>query len=360
MTDYLIELYPADFFFFANDRINHPDVKDAYYTRSAYFPQQTGLLGMLRYQLLLQNGITRPGLSAIPSAQINRAAGLIGRESFRGTAAQSFGAIQKISPLFLTHRGEEASSLRFLHTIPMTEGFAFEKQKPPVSTAYLNGNQKGFLPWLADFKAKKGTTQGMIDQEGNRFSMAEIFLETERTGIKKSDSGVPDSGAFYRQLMRGLHKEYAFAFIATMADHFVEEGTTVTEKVQFARNTATLGAERSAFFMEVTPHPGFSFTDTLPDKIKTAPGQVTCLSDTLLPEALAPELVDFLAGDTFLFNNLKTSINEPNFYAKPGLNQAARYLLQRGSVFFTSNKEDLLGKLSAETAWTNIGFNHCI
>lgn len=361
MTEYLIELHPADFFFFANDRINHPNVKDAYYTRSAYYPQQTGLLGMLRYQLLLQNGATEPGLVSIPTknGNLTRAENLIGKESFNATAGQSFGAIRKISPLFLTQRGENGTR-RYLHTVPLTEGLAFEKQQPAVRAVSLNGRKKDFLPWLPAYKSKVGLAEGLIDDKGKRFRIDEIFRETERTGIKKSEDGTPDTGAFYRQLVRGLRDGYAFAFFTTLDDTFKSAESADPEPVKLGNATVSLGAERSAFFMKVVPRAGISFGDTLPEKLKTATSQVACISDTFLPDDLPDDLFDFLVGETTLFNNLKTLVSQANFYAKPDLNTASRYLLRRGSVFFTSRKTELLKKLEGEKPWTNIGFNHCI
>jgi CRISPR-associated protein Cmr3 len=56
MAKYLIKLYPIDRYFFGSDVTFGADNSN-YFVRSVYFPQQTTLLGMLRYYLLLQNNM---------------------------------------------------------------------------------------------------------------------------------------------------------------------------------------------------------------------------------------------------------------------------------------------------------------
>ena len=101
---YLIRLKPLSSFYFGSER-NFQD-GESYLARSLRFPQQTTLLGVLRYKLLQAYGL-------LDSHNYGRAAGndaekYIGPESFSANqhAGEEDGAIISILPLFLMKRDE--------------------------------------------------------------------------------------------------------------------------------------------------------------------------------------------------------------------------------------------------------------
>ena len=60
MTTKLIKLTPLGEFFFGGDVTFGKANKRSYYVQSRRFPQQTTLLGMLRYELLKKNNLLSP------------------------------------------------------------------------------------------------------------------------------------------------------------------------------------------------------------------------------------------------------------------------------------------------------------
>ena len=100
---YLVELTPVGNYFFGSERTFNSTDKATnesritnYLVRSRMYPQQTSLLGLIRYVLLLKNGKL--------NGTIEEKAKLIGQKSFQGMEAASnvkWGIINTISPLFL-------------------------------------------------------------------------------------------------------------------------------------------------------------------------------------------------------------------------------------------------------------------
>lgn len=204
---YLIELTPIDGFFFANDRLSFDEAVVPYYTRSAYYPQQTGILGLLRHQLLLQNGLLKPGEKGIAEELREAANALIGTHSFDGSAGQSFGAIQSISPLFLLNG--TPNNLNFLHFKP--ESFPYTYSWESKGRCNLGGMDKKGLPRLEGFVAKKHPYgPHWLDQQGKTWEVDDLFVTQERTGIRKRRLA-EDHGdkAYYRQvwLQRKIHRD---------------------------------------------------------------------------------------------------------------------------------------------------------
>ena len=95
---FLIKLQPLDRFFFGGD-VTFGQNNEDYFVRSLKYPQQTTLLGMLRYILLLQNDLLDEKGKVKDYKKANN---LIGTDSFDpNEQGQSFGVIQNLSPIFI-------------------------------------------------------------------------------------------------------------------------------------------------------------------------------------------------------------------------------------------------------------------
>jgi len=103
---YLIKLKPLDLFFFSQETKYRRKGKDKYeadyYQVSAYFPQQTALLGMLRYYMLQVN-------SQIPINNAATAKKLIGNKSFDvGETNSDFKTIKNLSAIFILDKNDKS------------------------------------------------------------------------------------------------------------------------------------------------------------------------------------------------------------------------------------------------------------
>ena len=98
-----IRLRPLSKFLFGREKTKG---RTDYFLRSHLFPQQTAVLGLLRYEILRRNDL----LSFKGINDADEAAKHIGKSSFSGTATQTFGEIEQVSPIELVC-GQEVFNL---------------------------------------------------------------------------------------------------------------------------------------------------------------------------------------------------------------------------------------------------------
>ena len=91
---------PVDSFFFGGEKHDNNE-KANYFVEFNCYPQQTTILGFLRYLLLIENDLI--GTDEIKT----KGEPIIGKESFDYTNTnQSFGRIKSISPLYFLLKGD--------------------------------------------------------------------------------------------------------------------------------------------------------------------------------------------------------------------------------------------------------------
>lgn len=359
---YLLELTPVDGFFFANDRLSFDEAVTPYYTRSAYYPQQTGILGLLRHQLLLQNGLLKPGQRGITTANQSAADALIGQESFNGSTTQKFGVIESISPLLLLTGADDAPN--FLHPKPETYGYTYTWEAQ--GRCNLGGTQQQGLPQMQGFVAKTHPFGPQwLDQQKKLWDADQLFNTQERTGIRKRRlAGDLGDKAYYRQvwLQRKLKSEDGilelkprYAFLLQLSNEWSDYGTQ-NQPVVLENNMVHFGAERSLFQMSIKPAT-FLFEETLPDLTSLGPQALYCASDMLLTDALR-KLIRFSANVSIRFNNMRSTNADVNHYIRVKLHNHWLWMLRRGAVLYSDDPDSLTTAINAQTAYFNIGYNH--
>ncbi|MBK9227474.1 MAG: hypothetical protein IPL67_10580 [Ignavibacteria bacterium] len=161
----LIKLYPYERFFFGGEN-TFGENNTNYMVRSEFFPQQTSLLGLLRYQILLKAGDDIFKDNRIIDK--DGAAKLIGEKSFDPTSTNDFKKIKCISPVFV--------SIRRLFLVPCKPGVYARKRFVQVSQFRQRRFRSGkspiqrniktdFVPDMKDFQAKKGLDNLLINRE---------------------------------------------------------------------------------------------------------------------------------------------------------------------------------------------------
>lgn len=119
MSNFLIKLTPVDKFFFGGDMAfyvegdeSHNDNYGTYFVESSMFPQQTSLLGMLRFLLLRGDPSLFDGSRIIPGKE-DEVVKLIGASSFQvrnqGRDTSVFGKIRNIHRCFVLCTGADGS-----------------------------------------------------------------------------------------------------------------------------------------------------------------------------------------------------------------------------------------------------------
>jgi len=388
---YKIDLRPMDVFFFGGEQHFGEDEDANYFVRSNYFPQQSGVLGMLRHQLLIQNDcmpITKKNSGTVSS--------LIGYESYNIEKSElKFGAIEKISPLFISNAGE----LLF----PEAYEFYIDKKNAPkklsqIEVKTLTG-QTLIYPeiektsiisvgesYLGKYDIKELLVSTKNNQQYDYFCSKErkeekerknwpangMFIETGKPGIQKSlrkQKGQKDQG-FYKQFSFSFPNDVCFTFFAEIdrdiAKHF-ESGRIM------------LGGEKSAFHMVVEEFKGkgspfdenSAFYAGLYERSHNSFHKIVCLSDCIVSDELACK-VAFMSNTMIEFRNSRSKVSNTSNYNrmdKKYENDKSQYnspvrsqkyqLLKRGSVLWVD--DDLLNTVQTslnQPQHRAIGYNY--
>ena len=366
MPHYHFRLQPLDQYFFGDERsFGTPDNAN-YFVRSRYWPQQTTLLGLLRFELLRRHGLLRqPGVSR----QLDPAAEpLIGPASFNPReTAQTFGRIRQISPLWLEKDGQPYVIAPLDHALT---------QAPVAATAatYLNLVGTGSAPspfyegpdqpWLA----KTPLTEALIPlgEPGDPIPFEEVFHPVTQVGIIKQQGQEEDASGFYRQTRYRLATGWTFAFAAELEEAKADEHHF--QAVPHSR--LPVGGERQPFALTATP------LEQPPQFYPATPPAPTCrvllISDAWIsdPSALHQACAHFFAGDPVDFRAILTQARATTQYHNLTLRDQTRashragfshryQLMPRGSVFHLCDGQwtALQAALQPPASWRTAGFN---
>lgn len=370
---YLIKLFPADNFFFGGEHTFGQGNKANYFARSNLYPQQSALLGMLRYQILKKKNLLGPDAGQM---QVNAC---IGPESFklynkdglnRLVKDFSFGRIKALSPLFLLDTSTKQETLYF----PMPLDYGYEISFPHDQPIRLHlGNKKkiaatGTNPIRPSGLSDRNTGGNHTFDHKTYANYArwlgagadrpvkktdDIWLSSTQIGITKTESGRSDKDNFYKQTVFKLQKDFCFAFYTVLEE---ESGEQLLDKKSFV----FLGGQRSVFLMEteevaapvVDKEPENSVSRELLEAYPPVKEEKIVLASDAYIENL-PELMQlcrFAWSDSTVFRNIETSVgSNKNYYAKP--KKSAGYVfLKRGSVLYvpTDNMGKATGLLDNE------------
>ena len=252
MSKYQITLTPIDKFFFGGEMTFQVggDEKDEYNTqfksyiiKSTMFPQQTSLLGMLRF-LILRNG----GKDVFSNGHItnkDNAKKLIGERSFSVNETHCenhFGVIKGISHVKI--RKTKDNVTKDLEYAPLFKELKFDKAS--------NGtyNLKDFsIPNISkeEYKAKDGLSTLLTDGK-NTYKFDDVFKEDRRIGIDRNiKTGKTDDGALFKQISYRFNTEiadYCFVFEADVDDSIDLEN--------YDRQVISVGADNSQFVLGIS------------------------------------------------------------------------------------------------------------
>ncbi len=376
MYNYLIKLTPHDTFFFGTGKEFGAENQN-YFVKSGYFPQQTTLLGMLRYQLLCQADDDIFSENEIKDK--GKARDLIGAKSFTKGEKRTFGTIKRLSSMFLMKGNKKL--------FPLSKEFQKDTDK------YLMKELSKDLNLLENYNPKYGLPELWIDEDKNIYSLEDIFTAVEKVGIRKNYEGKTDDNAFYMQTFRKFRDDdFSFAF-------FVECEVKIEPN-----NLVFVGGERQSFNMEVKEvNKDFKVEDSpfyihlFNLKEKKDENNIDCyqssknahkvvlISDAYL-EDITEKTCDFAITETVGFRCLISEVEKTeNFYSIPRSKKTdekkqdykdykEQYkeknlykseqieLYKRGSVFYFSDESKLKGfteKLTDSEFYT-IGYNHFI
>lgn len=381
MSTYLIKLTPLDKFFFGQKKTFGDDNAN-YFVYSSLFPQQTTLLGLLRYQLLQIAGEEIFKDNKIQDE--HKAGELIGKQSFSPFVKDKlqFGIIQSLSPVFIIDKKNKDEYFR-----PVGRRFQKENEKAPYNLLHLSC-QAGCPPIFGEYKPKKGLASCWLSSKSHTLLNEEdFFTKDERIGIRKDYEGATNDDAFFCQryyrfknFKKVVEDEEAkvckqppvrvhdFCFATVLETENAIEHEKLNGRIVY------LGGERQPFLMEVSEE---TFKLNIESSTLTSDEKhytVVLLSDAMIESKLLSE-VRFASTEVKDFACLLTHVGTQKFYNKENKRQEQylkksatalslqKELYARGSVFYFDTKEQanqFCEDLEKVPNFHTIGYNHAI
>ena len=384
MSKYQITLTPVDKFFFGGDMMFQVGAKDlpknwneitdenerarikkqvegntrysSYIIQSSLFPQQTSLLGMLRFLIL------RNDEDVFKEGQIvnkDRAKEMIGERSFtvnmNGHDENHFGLIKSLSHVQIRRETGEGN-VSYLEYAPLFGELDFAK------TSSGTYNMKDVcIPGLTEkeYKAKDGLSAKLTD--GNNFydfvqgkdpQKEGVFIEDRRIGIARNiRTGKVEDAALFKQIsyrFNNKNASYCFVFDAEVDDSFKLE--------DYSGHLVSIGADNSQFVIGISKN-----VDSARD-MASMNNAVCLLSPTFLTRAEA-QTAKFAITRLMPFRFLKSEMDAVKSYhiLSGNLTRSERYeLYAPGSVFYFESKdqkEAFTGLIESKKEFRQIGYN---
>ena len=196
MTDYLVTFRPLGDYSFGSDRRfsfvgknNYSEDEYApYFIRTNRVPEQSTVFGMIRYLILVSNGIDLKQDFQYDENTRDKIKALIGEKSFSlNGGVQSFGKLEKISPIFLRKNSKEVVIPNPFNNKQGREGIAQlepmileEEITLPTSFGEIA------LPKSKEYNPKEGHGDGYYNINTGRLETTEdIFRTKVATGVRR-------------------------------------------------------------------------------------------------------------------------------------------------------------------------------
>jgi CRISPR-associated protein Cmr3 len=319
---YKITLKPLEPFLFGGDntfgKIGDKE-NGTYLVKSRQFPQQSAILGMLKKEMMIQDGVLTRKVRGewVDKHLKEQTKELVGFEKFdiASQTPQDFGKLKSLSPIFLQKDDE-----RFIKKVDID---SFE---------YKEGLLKGYNP-------KEDIYDNFVSLKSNKkLSSDDIFQEIEQTGNKKGG----EDNSLFKKTSYLLKDDFRFAL-------YIESEYELKDSI------VSLGADGSSFYMQAKQSDEkLDYTDKN--------GYLTLLSDAYITVALKGNC-DFAITSEISFKNLinkksamtKNQKPEKNKQNNPFKKSKKVYLYEKGSVFINPSS-DLLENLNNATC-QKIGYN---
>ncbi len=343
---YLVKLIPHDKFFFGSEKTFGENNEANYFVISNYFPQQTGVLGLIRHQLLLQCD-DKTIFEDNKIVEKSKADELIGKKSFTIGDGFDFKTIKSLSPIFICDCNIKNTNEVFY--FPANKEYhRHEKLNDTCEKETVNEFLQIELnphPLLKGYDAKFGLPNLLMNKKRELLRYKDVFAEHKQVGIRKQYKGGTDEKAYYVQTFYKFINNFSFAFIVEL-----------DSSAKFSsRDIVIFGGEQQAFKMEVTDFSG-EFKELIPDYEKSKNSdKVVLVSDAYVTDDIMSECY-FAITDTVDFRFLVTSTSTKNYYTGSTKHKTKYNLYKKGSVFYgdTGKIEEKLKNEQFE----KIGYNN--
>ncbi len=363
---YRIDFTPLDKYFFSNEdryRLKSTaaglNLSMDYYQVSRRLPQQTTLLGALRYLKLKSIG-------QIPIVDKKLAVKSIGESSFRykkeEKERQDFKAIGNISPVGIGH----GNNTYFPNAFDINSSGKKVRIKKTTFTTNKHSNRSTDLETiyknayiLQDYNEKDGIDHFLIASSESVLNYDQVFISSEAVGIKKNNRSEEQEDTLYKQTSYSLAKGFTFRIEVDMDIDNAENGFVIP-----------MGADGHLFqiALEEIEKP------SRPNEVKDY-NYVHLTGDTLVNDFDVNNPI-FSIAETAVFRHLRSKVQANNsayYHSKPYRNddqlmpedefsRSEKYMLLKcGSVFWFENHTEakaFTNLIDQEQNLISIGYNH--
>ncbi|MDZ4751169.1 MAG: type III-B CRISPR module-associated Cmr3 family protein [Flavobacteriales bacterium] len=359
-------LKPLDTIFFGDEK---SFFKQAYHQHSRMLPQQTGVLGFLRYEALRRADLLGKNHALWTS--------LIGSKSFDGSS-QSFGVIKSISALSIYTDTVDLFPLRNSCELPekpvaVTTNFgdgsaqwqSLALFEDAASNRYDPKKTEHFALCFSDylgntFDAECKGADHHIEAHGfdkPDWTKSGIFWKDARPGITKSYAGIPNDAGFFHTEFWRMNPEFAFSFVAK-----IEESDKLKFYAWEEPAVVRFGGDRSLYKMSIDLH-----NSSRPATKRT--GNVfVLLSDALVSNSIYDHCTSAVS-ETQHFRSVRTESKAGEKWnkrptewkgSKQGIASPAKTLIKHGSILIAKDDDaaiEIEEALKKEKAYCNIGYN---
>lgn len=336
MSIYLVRMTPLEGFTFGgekgvafagvNKELGGRNVANtSYYQMSQNMPEQTTIIGMLRYLILKNTGLLKP-FADYTEEDRKAMSDEIGEKSFSFENTEfQMGKLQAVSPVFIVDDSKEIEKISYYICNPLFD-VGKNKYEPIKMTTELFNTSYGTirLPNAESYNTKTELKTGFLNigsrEEPKMEYVADIFKTDMLTGNRKNEKE-SDEDAFFKRQTKNFNKEgLAFATF-----------TTCEEDVLPRKEIAYMGLKKSTFLIESIPVEKNDLVERIQNAIKVPEKWYYALSDILPEEA---SYHSFAIVNKKQIRNLQTDYSQKNFQQAVQRNKKQYNLIEAGSVFF--------------------------
>ena len=362
--EYFCTLKPIEPYFLGGERNfvfdEQPTDKVDYYLTSEDIPQQSTIVGLLRYLMLAKAGLLsntyygadqerKQKIRADNAAIHSQQAEMIGSQGFFYEAdkpLQDYGKLYAVSPLFLL----DADRHRLVRT-PLNHVVGQKVYQPfAMEGGFVTDNGADtILP--VNFKAKDWLTDSFVDLDAAEHRLTErgaVFNCQEHTRIGRGE----EEKGYFKQVYKYLTNDYKFGFYCR-----AEAGTLPETDVVY------MGQGKSAFQFTAEKTDGGKLAEFC-ERIRALPGcdkaDVYYAVSDLFLNLTAEENAQFAYTiiEKKQFRTLNSTADAASYRASRK-KSALFQLIRAGSVFYLpAGHADVLGSTLAQAGLRQAGFNH--
>lgn len=365
-----VTLTPVEHYFFGGENLN-PDGTENYLQHSLKLPQQTTLLGAMRFLLLQTADKSVFNNNKIQDKE--EAKKLIGYKGFDMQPGQ-YGKITSLSEVLLWHHPSNKFYLPLLawednKNKPIC---SIKKEKETSGNYFWSQSLNQTIPVsLSEYNYKKGVQEYWISTNG-QLKEEEIFSECIHAGNYKNkpDKKENDDDAYFKLCYYSLRKDFSFVFNMEVEDENIinkiidpihnNKIINVGGRSKFICSIEKITNQSPKYISEQTYNPYTDYIDS--DFIKVVlssdaysmenPNLKTVYSITFIKKL---RFMKSKVDKTNAYYNTGTDIVKKRY----GLEVSRLYnLIRRGSVFFfQKEKEEELETFLKNNAFQTIGYN---